>query len=163
MKHRASCKTFLAIRLINLMRPSVMALGLFMVISVVGCAGLIPDLVANEEVTLERIDSRSAHVRQVRVWAEGSALKVSGTLSRLYSHRGPIPGHLHIEAFGDREVSLARTTAPFHRRSLKARKVHFSETLQVDPHQVRKIRVIHHRLSHKERRGIHHGVSYKPC
>lgn len=117
--------------------------------SLSGCAGLPPDLAAGGDVTLERTDSRSAHVGLVRVWTADSVLRVSGTLIRRYGQRGQIPGHLHIEAIGDGGESLARTTTGYQRRSVKARKARFSETLSVDPVEVRKIRVIHHGLSHQ--------------
>jgi hypothetical protein len=149
MKPLAHCKTIPAVyRRIGVRLP-LLAAALTLLASLSGCAGLPPDLAAGGDVTLERTDSRSAHVGRVRVWAADSVLRVSGTLARPDRRRGQIPGHLHIEAIGDEGALLARTTTAYQRRSVKARQARFSAALPVDPLEVRKIRVIHHGLSHE--------------
>lgn len=145
MKHFSHCTTFLdAYR-----RSLVLPLALAALAALSGCASLPPDLAAGGNVALERIDSHSAHVGSVSVRAADTAMTVSGMVTRRHGQRGPIPGHLHIEAIGDGDVSLAKTTSSYHRRSVKARKARFSDTLAANPRDIRKIRVTHHGLSHK--------------
>jgi hypothetical protein len=114
-----------------------------------GCTSLPPDRLADGEVELERVDSPSAHVERVRVLVENGALEVAGSLVRPFLQRGRIPGHLYIEALDGQGTVLGTTGASYHRRSVHTGKAWFFETLQVDPDDVRKIRVIHHGLSGK--------------
>jgi hypothetical protein len=57
-----------------------------------------------------------------------------------------IPGHLVIEILADDGSVLARTDSPYHRRSAKATRSYFSETLPVDVDLVGSVRVTHYGL-----------------
>ena len=149
MNRRPYWKTFAVMRKVRQARISVFAAGLAAVALLSGCAGMPPDLTDSGKMELERIDSPTAHVGPVHVWAADSGLMVSGSLSDPNGRRGRIPGHLHIEAIGDNGVPLAAITTDYYRLSFKARQEKFSKELPVDPGDVRKIRVIHHESSHK--------------
>ena len=149
MKHLSHCKSFLAAYRGSRARQPVFTAVVVAVAVLGGCANLPPDLAAGGDVALERVDSRSARVGRVHVWAVDSVLRVSGTVARRYGRRGPIPGHLHIEAIGDNGELLTETRTRYHRHSVKSRRAHFSATVSLPQSEARKIRVIHHGLSHK--------------
>lgn len=148
--NRLPCRrTFAVKRTVSRPRIFFLAAVLAAVAFLSGCAGMPPNLADSGELVVERIDSPTAHVGPVQVWAEDSGLMISGSLSDPNGRSGPIPGHLHIEAIGDNGVPLATMTTEYYRLSFKARQEKFSKELPVDPGDVRKIRVIHHESSHK--------------
>jgi hypothetical protein len=71
-----------------------------MTLAVSACANLAPDMLTDDTVAIERVDSRSARITLVRARAIDHELKVSGYIVKQYHGRRPIPGHLHIEIKG---------------------------------------------------------------
>lgn len=147
MKHPTLHKTLTPRRACSGLRPPATLLASLVMFG--GCASLPPDLVTSGGLRLERTDSRYAHVGRVSARTVDSVLRVKGEVTQRYGRRGPIPGHLHITAIGDRSALLATTKTGYHRLSVKAHKAQFSDTLPVDAREIRTIRIIHHGFTHR--------------
>jgi hypothetical protein len=120
--------------------------GLVVAAVITGCASVPDSQSANGKLTVERVDSRDARIAHVYVQPDGSELRITGDIRKTFQRRGRIPGHLHIEVIGENGMLLAQTTSRYHRRSVKSRQSHFSETIPVQQGKVTKVRVIHHGL-----------------
>ena len=120
--------------------------GLAVAALITGCASVPDSQSANGKLTVERVDSRDARIAHVYVQPDGSELRITGDIRKTFQRRGRIPGHLHIEVIGENGMLLALTTSRYHRRSVKSRQSHFSETIPVQTDKVTKVRVIHHGL-----------------
>ena len=131
-------------KLYTIIRNSLSGLAVAAVIT--GCASVPDSQSANGKLTVERVDSRDARIAHVYVRHDGSELRITGDIRKTFQRRGRIPGHLHIEVIGENGMLLAQTTSRYHRRSVKSRQSHFSETIPVQTDKVTKVRVIHHGL-----------------
>ncbi|HOP17090.1 MAG: hypothetical protein H6961_06455 [Chromatiaceae bacterium] len=123
-------------------RPTSLALAL----SLSACASLSPDLAAQGSVDVERQGSRDAEIATVRVHPVEGGLHVDGYLRRRFVARGQIPGHLHIQALSSNGTVLVDEISRYHRPRAKSPRSNFSQLLELNPEDVRTIRVVHHGL-----------------
>jgi len=117
---------------------------LLLALALTGCANLPTDLVATGTLNVERLSSSNARIGSVFVGDEDGLLLVRGRLEKRYFGRGRIPGHLHIEALGQDGAMLGQVTAGYRRLSPKTGLSEFSRVLDINPEQVRTVRLIHH-------------------
>lgn len=103
-------------------------------------------LAGEQKLELERINSRDASISHVYLSPTQGDFKITGYLRKSMNQRGHIPGHMHMEIFGNNGELLIKTTNDYHRHNRKSRWSHFSEVLPVNPNQVGKVRIIHHGL-----------------
>jgi hypothetical protein len=87
---------------------------------VTGCASIRLDPVI-AGVDVEPVDSFKARVTTIQVRDHDGRLKVSGRLEKRHMGRGPIPGHLNIEAFARDGALLARATTRYRQINPKTR------------------------------------------
>lgn len=114
-----------------------------------GCATFSEtDADVPEVAVIEKIDSEWARIGGVTLTRMESALHVRGEVLRKIAGRGPIRGHIHIEAFGADARSLINLEVDYRRRSIKARSAWFSQTLNIDPTLAKQLRVAHHVWRH---------------
>ena len=119
---------------------------LALALSLSACASLPPDLAAQGSVDVERQGSRNAEIATVRVHLAKGGLHVDGYLRKRFIARGQIPGHLHIQALSSNGTVLVDEISGYHRPRAKSRRSNFSQLLELNPGDVRTIRVVHHGL-----------------
>lgn len=117
--------------------------GLMMVLLVLGCVSLSPDLVDSGAIAIEGIDSRTVRVGDVQARVIDNRLTVSGYLEKHFTTRWRGKGYLYIKFLGENGAVLGQAAVPYHRTEPRSRWLHFSETFAVRPDDVRIIRVTH--------------------
>lgn len=117
--------------------------GLAGVMILSGCATNM-SLVKEEDVAIERIDSRSARITRAYLQTSETAMVLRGELQRRFPSRGPIPGHLHIELVAPDGTAFKEATIGYRRMSVKSRIAKFHSEIPAVPSDVKKVRVIHH-------------------
>lgn len=108
-----------------------------------GCAGLGIDS-ATTSILTEGIDSSRAEVRTVTLRRRDGELVVFGRLHKRQRGRSPIPGHLHIEAFGSDGQLLLEETAAYRQLNPKMGLSEYAVILPVSAENVQRVRVTHH-------------------
>lgn len=108
-----------------------------------GCAANT-SLVKEEDVTIERVDSRSARISRTYLQTSDATMVLRGELQRRFPGRGPIPGHLHIELIAPDGVAFKEATIGYKRMSVKSRIAKFHIEIPGMPSDLRSVRVIHH-------------------
>ena len=116
-------------------------------------SGFATTVAANAHVdikntSIEKNDSKIARIGNVELSRSGSALRVRGVVRTKKIVRGPIAGHLHIEALGKDDHILTTQVAGYKRPSTKSRRALFSKILNVNLELTKKVRVTHHRSRH---------------
>jgi len=108
-----------------------------------------------DNIAIEIVDSVRASIGDVKVEKIQSSLQVSGKVRSKKLRRGPIFGHVHIEAIGANEQllitsveRLITSAARYKRQSTKSRVAHFSTNLNVNPASTKKIRITHSAKRH---------------
>lgn len=107
-----------------------------------GCSTVQQPAFSNT-VEFETVDSPNAHISTVRTHRVDDAIGVTGYVEKRLYRGGMIPGSLLIEAIGSEGNVLAQTEAGYHRRFARSNRAYFSETLPIDPDDVRIVRVTH--------------------
>jgi len=110
----------------------------------VGCASIRLDPLITDSVEVKQMGSPKARITTVQVRDRDGRLKVSGRLQKRHRGRSPIPGHLHIEAFGQDGALLGQVTTGYRQLSPKTGTSEFSQVLEIRSEQVNTVRVIHH-------------------
>lgn len=114
-----------------------------------GCATLAEtENSTRNSIIIEKIDSQLAEVGNVSVTQTEPLLHVRGEVLRKTAGRGPIYGHVHIEAFGVDNRPLIDVEDNYRRRSTKVRSARFSEKLNIGSVEVKKVRITHHAQRH---------------
>ena len=99
---------------------------------------------ANDGVSIERYRSRDAMIDHVYLPTPTEMLTVSGYLHKTMNRRGQIPGHMHMDVFGEREQLLLSRRTSYHRHHRKSSYAHFYEQFPVPMEDVRKVVITHH-------------------
>lgn len=116
---------------------------LTMIFMTSGCATMGKNLVHEKMVRVEMVSSQEATVTYVNVIKKGSAVEVSGKLSRRYIGRGPIPGHIDIEVIDQSGTTLEEISTHYHLHSIKSQHAVFQAKLKKIPPSGSVIRVTH--------------------
>jgi len=109
-----------------------------------GCATNRVDLVANENVVVEKVSSPSTYFSKTSVYSTDSKMTVSGELRKRRSSRGHIFGHVEIEVISPDETVLCVIDTSYHRRSLKSSRSIFSVDIPLQAEDGSTVRIIHH-------------------
>ena len=110
-----------------------------------GCASTSPGNTDGKgSIQVERIGSQQAIIRDVNTHRENGELNIYGSITKTNNRRGHILGHLHIEAYDETSDLISESVTDYRRKHHKSSSSKFSETLDVHPEEVAKIRVLHH-------------------
>jgi hypothetical protein len=103
-----------------------------------------PSLVTEEDVTIERVDSRSARIILAYLETSGTEMVLRGELQRRSPGRGPISGHLHIELIAPDGAVFKEASIGYKRLSVKSRIANFHIEIPGTPSDIKTIRIVHH-------------------
>ena len=124
-----------------------MLLNIVMVAALAGCA-TGNELVRNGTLNVEPIASHRARVSSLYVRQEAEGICVRGKVSKRYSGRGRIPGHVHLSVIGPEGDVLSDTRISYKGRGGKARSANFYARIPTEPPVGSTLRVTHHSRAH---------------
>lgn len=110
-----------------------------------GCASYgATEQPATHVIDIEKVDSTFVRIGVVTIRPEADGISVRGEVSRRVAGRGPIHGHLHLEAADAKRRVLSRVDVAYRRASVAARTAKFIAHVEVNPDDVAVLRIIHH-------------------
>jgi len=86
----------------------------------------------NQDITIERIDSKGASISHAYLAGTGDQLSLRGEVKRRFTGRGPIPGHLHITLIDPQGTVIKEADIGYMRRNIKSSIANFNTKLPVD-------------------------------
>ncbi len=97
----------------------------------------------NENITIERVDSKAAAINHAYITRTKDGLSLHGELKRDLAGRGPIPGHLHITLIDPQGKVLKETDIGYMRRNVKSSIATYHTKLPIDLLPGSKVRITH--------------------
>lgn len=112
---------------------------------ITGCAtNQQKEYLGQNNITIERVDSRRAHIGIVNVTEADKGIEIRGDIRRRSNLRGPIPGHMDIELISDDGQIISKSYTEYRRRNHKAKTAEFNLKLDTAPKENYIVRVAHH-------------------
>lgn len=97
----------------------------------------------DENITIERVDSRAAAINHAYITRTKDGLSLHGELKRDLAGRGPIPGHLHITLVNPQGKVIKETDIGYMRRNVKSAIATFHAKLPIDLLPGSTVRITH--------------------
>jgi len=97
-----------------------------------GCAS-DRDLIRDNTVTVERVDSNSAYIKSVSIQQFDDEVSVSGMVKRRHSGRGTVRGHVDMVISAPDGHLVSKNEVPYYRKNLKYGEANFHITLSEEP------------------------------
>lgn len=111
----------------------------------VGCAtNSEKNFLTENNISVERVNSKLAHVERVKVSKTIDGILIYGVLKRHDQPRRSIPGHVDIEVLDSNGQSLRVISKSYSRIPLNKNQSNFSVVLKAVPEKGSIIRVSHH-------------------
>jgi len=106
------------------------------------------NLVKEEGIAIERVNSSSANITRAHLETVGETLVLRGELTRRLSGHGPLAGHLHIELINIDSKVFKEANIGYKRRQFKSQRSIFYLEIPGSASGVKSLRVTHHTGSH---------------
>jgi hypothetical protein len=123
-------------------------LGMLALFLLAGCAASGTSLLSQEQIAVERIDSRSGRIGYVWASRTDTGIRVHGSIRRFPPLRGPIPGHIDLSVVSPGGAIIEQRLVDYRRRSVKAREAQFSFEIVTALPPGTTLRLSHHAGSH---------------
>ncbi len=113
------------------------------VFALTGNAVSANDLENSQQIEIEKQSSVIAGIGPVALTQFDSSIELRGVVRRVPLRRGPIKGSLHIEVLGADNRILQIVDTGYRRPGASSRYARLNVILDVDPTQVRVVRISH--------------------
>lgn len=117
---------------------------LFIFSTLHGCATTAENLVHENKVNIETVQSEYGHVSGISVWASDAGTEIVGEVHGRSHQRGYIRGHVDIEVIKPDGTILLTEKYMYHNRGGKSRVTPFSVMIPIVVPDGSTIRLTHH-------------------
>jgi hypothetical protein len=120
---------------------------LFMLSTLHGCATNAENLVHEDKVNVETVQSEYGHLSRISVWASEAGTEIVGEVHGSHHGRGYVRGHVDIEVIKSDGTILLTEEYKYHNRAGKSRVTPFSIMIPTVVPNGSTIRLAHHAIT----------------
>lgn len=120
--------------------------GIVLVVSLNACSSY-STRVSDNNIAIERVNSKSVKITRAKLYSTGiNELYLRGELKRRISHKGKVPGHLHVKLVNLKGVVFKEAKFNYKRKNSHSSISKFSIPINSEPKLISAVHVIHHDL-----------------